>query len=90
VTSTVAARNLELLDLFMQYTLEHPEMLDRIPPGAELFIMPDSDPELAEANRRRMLAARDGGKAVVGVRVERVVLPRPPEFVNPHVEVLAA
>ena len=90
MTPTQDARNLELLDLFMQYTLEHPEILDQVPKGAEVFILPANDPELAHENARRMREAREAGRAAVVVHVERVVLPRPPVFVNPQVEVLAA
>lgn len=36
----IIQKNLDLLNEFMKYAFEHPEVLDKIPPEAELVILP--------------------------------------------------
>lgn len=43
-------KNLDLLNEFMKYAFENPDVLEKIPPGAELIILPLDDPELYEYN----------------------------------------
>jgi len=45
-------KNLDLLNEFRKYAFENPEVLERIPPEAELIILPTDDPELSEYNRK--------------------------------------
>ncbi len=43
-------RNLELAEGHLLQVLEHPEILDHIPDGAHVILLPTDDPELFEAN----------------------------------------
>lgn len=70
--SEMARKNLELLELFTHELLENDKLSRRIPTGASVFILPDSDPELASANRKLAQRARKEGKKVVLVRMELV------------------
>lgn len=45
-------RNIDALHHFMQAALDEPSMLKEIPSGADLVLLPDDDPELADANLR--------------------------------------
>jgi hypothetical protein len=40
--------NLDLLNEFLKYAFEKPEILEEIPPDAELIILPVDDPNLYE------------------------------------------
>jgi len=63
--------NLDLLSEFMRYAFEHPEILDEIPRGAEVVILPENDPELYRENFR-MLEDRQGqGMPCAVFRMER-------------------
>ena len=39
-------KNLDLLNEFMKYAFNNPEVLEKIPPDAEVIIFPTDDPEL--------------------------------------------
>jgi len=67
----------------MRYTFEHPEVLDRIPEGAQLIILPTDDPELAAENTKTLLAAKQLGTPLVVVHMASPKLPAP------QVEILA-
>ena len=44
------ARNLDLAEEHLLRILENPELLDHIPDGAHVILLPSDDPELFEAN----------------------------------------
>jgi hypothetical protein len=67
----IARRNLDLLNEFMQYAFEHPGVLDQIPSGAEMVILPENDPELAAENTRTVRALEEKGSPVVVVKLRR-------------------
>ncbi len=46
----ITKRNLDLHAEWMKYVFEHPEVLDRIPKGAVLVILPEDDKDLYEEN----------------------------------------
>jgi len=62
-------RNLELQTAFMQYTLDHPDILDRLPDDFRLVILPDDDPELGQRNLELLGRQRDADKPVVIARM---------------------
>jgi len=68
----LAKRNLEYFQLFTQEILENEGLARRIPKGASVYFIPDNEPELATANRRRAQRARKLGKKVVLVRIELI------------------
>lgn len=48
----VVKRNLDLHAEWMKYVFEHPEVLDRIPKGAVLVILPEDDDGLYAENNK--------------------------------------
>ncbi|MDP2948370.1 MAG: hypothetical protein Q8P22_02380 [Chloroflexota bacterium] len=77
-------RNLEQHGRFMLYALEHPEILERIPDGAELFFLPDDDPQLCEANRKAGKEKEGKGTPVVYVKIS--VKPEIRTVLVPHIQ----
>ena len=45
-------RNLDLLNEFMKYAFDNPEVMDKIPPEAELVILPVDDRKLSDYNKK--------------------------------------
>jgi Family of unknown function (DUF5647) len=79
----VVRRNLDLLNEFMQVAFEKPEILDQIPPDAELIILPENDPELYTENQATLAGLRQQSKRCVVVHMYI------PERVAPRIEVMA-
>jgi len=71
-------KNLDLLNEFMKFAFENPDILERIPPEAELVILPIDDPKLSEYNKKaadKKLAK--GGKIIfVKMRKPRILAPK--------------
>jgi len=61
---------------FDRYLLEHPELLERIPEDAEIFFLPDEDPELSQENLRMAEQRKAEGGKVVFVRIGKLSPPR--------------
>jgi len=74
--------NLDLLNEFMKYAFEHPEVMEEIPAGAELVILPVNDSEMMRENKRTADQMAKAGKQVVLVKF------RKPEFITPEMELL--
>ncbi len=70
-------KNLDLYAEWMQYVFAHPEVLDRLPPGASLVIVPTDDLALAQANEHTVHSLRAQGLPVVVVRMKSPTLPIP-------------
>ncbi len=70
----VVKRNLDLHAEWMKYTFEHPEVLDRIPNGAVLVILPEDDKELYQENYRVL---EENKKKGVTVFVVTMKTPKP-------------
>ena len=70
-------KNLDLLNEFMRYAFNNPEVLEKIPPDAELIILPIDDPELCEYNKKMADKIFSQGKKIVLVRMKRPELPVP-------------
>ena len=70
-------KNLDLLNEFMRYAFNNPEVLEKIPPDAELIILPIDDPELCEYNKKMADKMFSKGKKIVLVRMKRPELPVP-------------
>ncbi len=81
-------KNMELSEQFSLYALEHPEILEQIPEGAQVVFLPEDDQELAEQNQKILnrLSQEQATVVVVHMRpVEQVVRTRVP---TPHLEVV--
>ena len=83
---TVREKNITLSFEFERYILEHPEVLEQIPDGAEIVLLPKDDLELYRINLDAAQKAHQAGEAisVVFVEIEAVAPPRS-RLVNPHV-----
>lgn len=79
----VVRKNLDLLNEFMQCAFETPDILDQIPPGAELIILPENDAELSQANQETLEGLRRQGKPCTVIHL------RKPERIPPRIEVAA-
>jgi len=77
----MSQKNLDLFHEFMMYALEEPEILDRIPKGAQLVILPEDDPELCQRNLKIISKRKEKGQTVVTVRMQT------PKRVVPKIEV---
>jgi len=75
-------KNLELLNEFMKYAFENPDVMDKIPPEAELVILPVDDKRLCDYNKKTADKLFSQGKTVVLVRVKR------PEPLVPELEMM--
>jgi hypothetical protein len=83
-SNEVMKRNLDLHAEWMKYTFENPDVLDRIPKGAVLVILPEDDKELYEENYRILEENRGKG---IPVFVVTMKMPRP-QISN--IEIIAA
>ncbi len=73
----VVSKNLDLLNEFMKYAVENPDVLEKIPPGAELIILPLDDPELYEYNKGMADRLVSQGEEVVCVKMKIPKIPAP-------------
>ncbi len=80
----VVKKNLDLHAEWMKYTFENPDVLDRIPNGAVLVILPEDDKELYEENYRVLEANKKKG---IPVFVVTMKMPKP-QISN--IEIIAA
>ncbi len=65
-------KNNELFVIFMQQVLDNPDLLDRIPDGADIIFLPDSDPVLRQANIELGREREREGAKVIYIRIEMV------------------
>ena len=75
-------KNLDLLNEFMKYAFESPEILEKIPPEAELVILPIDDQELYKYNEDLANKIFSQGKDVVLVKMKK------PEVSIPQLELM--
>ena len=80
----VMKRNLDLHAEWMKYTFENPDVLDRIPKGAVLVILPEDDKELYSENYRVLEANKTKGIPVF------VVTMKTPKPQISNIEIIAA
>lgn len=78
----VMRKNMDLLNEFMKYAFDHPQILEKIPSGAEVIILPSDDPDLMRENKKTADAHVKAGKQVVLVKF------RKPEPVTPELELV--
>jgi Family of unknown function (DUF5647) len=69
---TTTDRNLALAFTLADAIVDDPSLLDEIPEGATVVLLPDDDRELAEANRALGLQALDAGANVYFRHIARV------------------
>ena len=77
-------KNLDLINEFMKYAFENPNILQEIPAEAELVILPVDDPELCEYNRKTANKLLSQGKKIVFAKMEK------PKVLVPKLELVSA
>ena len=80
----IIQKNLDLLNEFMKYAFAHPEVLNKIPPDAELILLPTNDIKLRAENKKMANSLRKKGKKVVVVEIAK------PKAIVPKIELLTA
>jgi hypothetical protein len=82
---TITEKNITLSFEFERYLLEHPEMLEQIPEGAEVVLLPKDDPDLYRINMEAAQKAHQesGVESVIYVEIEAVA-PQRSRLVNPR------
>lgn len=83
---TIIEKNLEQYSLFMNYALEHPEILEKISDNAEIVFLPENDKELTEINLKTAKAKGKVGKKVIYMKVK--VTPQTRTVLIPQVELM--
>ena len=81
---TAIKKNLDLLNEFMKYAFENPEILEKIPPESELIILPIDDQELYKYNEKMANKMFSQGKNVALVKMKK------PEISIPELELMMA
>jgi len=62
-------KNLDLHAEFMRYAFQNPDVLDKIPKGAQLVILPEDDKELYEENLKILDDLKSRGLPVIIVKM---------------------
>ncbi len=61
---------------FDRYLLEHPEVLEQIPENAEVYFLPEEDPELSQENLKMAETQKTKGRKIVLVKIGKLSPPR--------------
>ena len=61
---------------FDRYLLEHPELLEQIPENAEVYLLPEEDPELSQENLKIAETQKAKGGRIVLVKIGKLSPPR--------------
>lgn len=82
---TIVEKNITLSFEFERYLLGHPDVLEQIPQGAEIILLPRDDPELYRINLEAAQRAQyeGNGHPVLYVEIEALAPPRS-RLVNPR------
>ena len=65
----IVKKNLDLLDEFMKYAFDHPDILDEIPRDANLVLLPERDSSLEKANKKILSKLKARGEQTVAIRI---------------------
>ena len=65
----IIEKNLDLLDEFMKYAFDHPEILDEIPRDANLVLLPEGDSPLEKANKKILSRLKAKGEETIAIRI---------------------
>jgi hypothetical protein len=61
---------------FDRYLLEHPEVMEQIPDGAEVYFLPEDDPDLFRENLKIAQAKKMESGTVLLVKIGKLSPPR--------------
>ncbi len=68
----VTARNLLIGAEFDKFVIEHPEVLDKIPDGAQLIFLPEYDPELCAENLKLSKSVTETKKPIIYIKLNKL------------------
>jgi hypothetical protein len=71
IKDAAVKKNLDLLNEFMKYAFDNPEVLEKIPPEAEIVILPIDDQELCVYNKKMADKLFSQGKTIVLVKMKK-------------------
>jgi hypothetical protein len=71
IKDAAVKKNLDLLNEFMKYAFDNPEVLEKIPPEAEIVILPIDDQELWVYNKKMADKLFSQGKTIVLVKMKK-------------------
>ena len=80
-------KNLVLGMEFDKYLIEHPNLIEKIPQGAHVVLLPKYDPDLFKANLRLARKRLKEGEKVVFVKVGKLAPPAKSRLIRPRIEV---
>ncbi len=63
-------KNLDLLNEFMKYAFDHPDILDKVPRDASLVILPEGDLSLQKENRKMISRLKAKGEEVIAIKLK--------------------
>ena len=66
----IVKKNLDLLDEFMKYAFDHPDILDEVPRDASLVILPEGDLSLQKENRKMISRLKAKGEEVIAIKLK--------------------
>ncbi|PKO20615.1 MAG: hypothetical protein CVU38_19160 [Chloroflexi bacterium HGW-Chloroflexi-1] len=69
---TMVSKNLVLDEEFVRYLVEQPGLVEPIPAGATVIVLPEDDPELHQANLELIEQLRCDGAPVVSIHTSRL------------------
>ena len=84
--TTLVEKNIELSFEFTRYLLDHPELEDRIPKGAQVVLLPEYDEKLKHFNMQTAKKQQEEGQPVVYVSIKRLALDRASRLVGTKIE----
>lgn len=67
---SLVKKNLDLLDEFMKYAFDHPDILDEVPRDASLVILPEGDLSLQKENRKMISRLKAKGEEVIAIKLK--------------------
>ena len=67
---SIVKKNLDLLDEFMKYAFDHPDILDEVPRDASLVILPEGDLSLQKENRKMISRLKAKGEEVIAIKLK--------------------
>ena len=65
-------KNMELGEQFTAYALEHPDILKKIPEGAEIVFLPEDDSELTAQNQKIIARLTSQKQDVIIIRMRPI------------------
>jgi len=79
-------KNLSLGTEFDKYLIEHPKLVQSIPPGALMILLPQDDPALCKENLRTAKARLQEGQPIVYVKIKKLAPAPRSRIIGPQIE----